>query len=250
MQFGKRKADAPAIVEGSGDYLRNFKDGEVTVRFIEETDDWITFREHYTKDRKSFPCTENSECPGCNDSDEDVRKASRKYATNIMLVKNEMVLPFRIPVSLAKRLFARSERNGGTITNRDYVVMKTGKGLDTEYDVEQEDKYTVDLDSLKAQAKDVQEILRITYEENAPVAEKITMERPKPKDEAEEPLPSKPEAQSDSAETSGDDIEIDEDTLYEMELTDLIDLAGKAGVEVPTDAKKSAVIRALIEASE
>ena len=249
MKFGQRKAEATSLDSSNeGNYLRNFKDGEVTVRFIEECDDWIVFREHYLN-KKSFPCTEDDSCPGCNSDDDDVRRASRKYATNIMLVSNKAVLPFRIPITLAKRAFSRAERNDGTITNRDYVVMKSGKGLDTEYDIEAEDKYTLDLDSLRKEAKDLQEILRIAYEENAPATDKVAAVKKKEEPEAEEKFPSKPEPQSASASDSGD-IEIDEDALYEMTLEQLVELANTAGITIEDGSKKSAVIRTLIQASE
>lgn len=247
MKFGQRKADAPAISDGTGNYLRNFKDGDTVIRFIDEPDEWIVFREHYTTDRRSFPCTEDRDtCPGCTSDIESVQRASRKYGTNVWLVKSDLVLPFRIPMSLAKRVFSRAERNDGTITNRDYVIMKSGKGMDTEYDLEAEDKYTVDLDALRAKALNVQEILAESYDEIWGDGKDSSLAK---KAKEEEPLPSKPEVKSASADDSGD-VEIDEDALYEMGLTDLVTLASKVGVSVPTDAKKSDVIRALISASE
>lgn len=250
MKFGQRKADAPAVSEGNGNYLRNFKDGDTVVRFIDEPDDWIVFREHYTTDRKSFPCTEDRDsCPGCTSDIESVQRASRKYATNVWLAKSDLVLPFRIPMSLAKRVFSRAERNDGTITNRDYVVMKSGKGMDTEYDIEADDKYAVDLDVLRSKSMNVQDILSESYDElwgdEKPSSSMV--QAAKKEEESEKDFPSKPE-QSESADS--DDIEIDEDALYEMDLDGLKDLADKVGVSVPTDAKKSDVIKALLSASE
>lgn len=258
MKFGQRKADAPEEVSSDGMYLRNFKDGEVAVRFLEECDEWIVFREHYTAERKSFPCTgDRDSCPGCTSDDDQVARSSRKYATNVWLPKNNMVLPFRIPITLAKRLFARAERNDGTITNRDYVVMRSGKGLEVEYDVEADDKYNVDLRPLLAQAKDIHEILAASYDEiwGEPKAEKTSaLAKPKAepkakveKDDAEEAFPSEPEVVSAAA---SDDLVIDEEALYDMGLPELVLLAEKEGLVLPNGSKKSDVIRALIAASE
>jgi len=151
----------------SGDfipYLRNFREGDNIVRFIEEIDDWIVFSEHYAGG-KSFPCTgDRKACPGCTSDDDGVSRASRKYATNLQLVANDKVIPFRVPMSLAKKLFNRAERNG-TITNRDYIVMRSGKGLETEYDLEQDEKRPADITSLKAQAHNIEDILASSYEE-------------------------------------------------------------------------------------
>lgn len=252
MKFGEKKKNAPDEPSGDGMYLRNFKDGEVVVRFLEPTDEWIVYREHYTADRKSFPCTgDRDSCPGCTSDDEQVARSSRKYATNLWLPKNDLVLPFRIPVSLAKRMVAREERSDDGITNRDYVVMRSGKGLDVEYDVEADDKYSVDLAPLLAQGKDIQEILEISYNEiwGEPKTSKLAQpkeEKPRRAPKEKEEFPSETESSADEDEN----LEIDEEALYDMGLDELLVLADKAGLVVKTDSKKSEVIRALIAASE
>ena len=148
MEFGQKKKD---IVE-AGDYLRNFPKGETLCRFLYEQDDWDGFREHYTNDNKSFPCTrDRNTCPGCIDPDDKVNRAGRKYATQVYLVKTQKVTAMRIPVSLSDRLAIRAERNGGTLLTRDFVVLKSGSGLDTEYDADSEEKYDLDLNALRAQ---------------------------------------------------------------------------------------------------
>lgn len=190
MRFGTKKSETTET-ESDGLYLRNFKDGDTIVRFLQETDDWIEFREHYTADKKSYPCTrERDTCPGCNADSEDERKAGRKYACNVHVVKGNFVAPFRIPISLAKKMFTRSERNEGTITNRDYVVIRSGKFLETEYDVESDDKYKVDLKALLADGADIEEILAKAFEENAPKGdedERPARRRSRDDDEDERP---------------------------------------------------------------
>jgi hypothetical protein len=253
MQFGQRRGDVTEI-ESDGRYLRNFKKGEVKVRFLEETQDWITFREHYLEG-KSFPCTQDKDtCPGCNHPDEDVQRASRKYATNIYLVEVEKTLPFRVPVSLAKSMDTRSDKNGGTILNRDYVVMRSGKGLDTEYDVDSDERYALDTKSLLKDGIDINELLEESY--NEVWGEKVVEEKPKAssrlgrgKAKAEEPVE---EPQTDfPSEADSDDIVIDEDALYEMSVPDLQDLAVKVGLSVDDDASKRDLIRLLLsEAAE
>lgn len=243
MKFGQRKADAPEEPSGDGMYLRAFKDGDTKVRFLQETDDWIVFREHYNKDRRAFPCTGDQSCPGCSSNDEDVQRSSRKYATHVQVLKGNYVAPFRIPISLARRMFARAERNDGVITDRDYVIMRSGKGLETDYDVDPDDKYEVNTKALLKEAPSIDLILERMYEDNAPGGAPVSKSSHK-EEEAEEPLPSKAEAQSDSA---GDSvIEIDEDELYEMSLSDLADLALKAGADVGSGDKKSDLIRKIL----
>lgn len=51
---------------------------------------------------------------------------------------------YKIPASLIERLIRRSDKNS-TITDRDYIIIKTGKALNTEYDVESGDRAQIDL---------------------------------------------------------------------------------------------------------
>jgi hypothetical protein len=247
VRFGQKKSEAPEEVDSDGMYLRGFKDGDLKVRFLQECDDWIVFREHYNKERRSFPCTGDKEtCPGCTSEDDEVSKSSRKYATNVHVVKANYVAPYRIPITLAKRMFARSERNEGTITNRDYIISRSGKGLETEYDVEADDKYEVNIKALLKDGQDIEEILERAFEDNAPGQPKKSSSLAREKAQEEEP-PSDPEPKSESAGDSGDDEVIDEDALFEMTISDLKALAAKAGIDVPSTAKKSSIIRLLLD---
>ncbi len=237
MQFGTKKSD---VVEVMGDgeflpYLRNFREGDNEVRFIEEVDDWIAFAEHYTTEGKSFPCTgDRTKCPGCTSEVEKVARASRKYATNVVLVQNNMVLPFRIPMSLAKKLFNRAERNG-TITNRDYIVMREGKGLDTEYDLEQGDKSEVNLAELRGKSHDIEGILKTSYEEVW--------------GSDDEPAQAASKEEKPPFDPSGD-VEIDETTLRAMSRTDLLALAASNSISVDEDGSKGEILDAILVAAE
>lgn len=235
MQFGKKKSEITENTLGDGEflpYLRNFREGDNEVRFIEEVEDWIGFSEHYTPEGKSFPCTgDRNACPGCTSENEKTSRASRKYATNVKLVENGMVLPFRIPMSLAKKLFNRAERNG-TITNRDYIVMREGKGLDTEYDLEQGDKSEVNLADLQEKAHDIEEILRSSYEEVWGV---IT---PKPQESEKAPF-----------EASGE-VEIEEGALRAMSRSDLLTLAADNAIVVDEDGSKGEILDTILAAAK
>jgi len=258
MRFGTKKSEAPEEFDNDGLYLRNFKDGEQKVRFLQECDDWIEFREHYTQDRRSFPCTRDKDtCPGCTSDDEDVVRSSRKYATNVHVVKGNYVAPYRIPISLAKRMFARAERNEGTITNRDYIVMRSGKGLETDYDVEADDKYEVNIKTLLKDGKDIEEILERSFEENAPGQptkatrfekegdEVVPRSARKPKEEPEE-FPSE-SVDVDVERDADGDLILDEDALIDMTIPELKGVAAKAKVDIPAGAKKSVIIRLLLD---
>ena len=312
MRFGTKKSEAPEV-SGDGLYLRNWKDGDTLVRFLEECDDWIEFREHYTADKKSYPCTnDRSTCPGCTADSDDERKSSRKYATNVLFVKGNYVAPVRIPITLAKKMFTRSERNNGTITNRDYIVIRSGQFLDTEYDVESDDSYKVNIKELLKDAVDIEDVLVAAFEENAPGHRKeepksrrshdddderpsrsrrrsrddeddderparrrsrdddddederpARARRSRDEDEDEKPARSsrrsrddedeEPEVAKEDFPSEADDesaVTIDEDELFDMTVADLKKLAAKADIDIPSGAKKSEIIRAILAAAE
>jgi hypothetical protein len=264
MKFGTKKSEA-AEFDSDGMYLRNFKDGDTKVRFLQEVDDWIEFREHYTADRRSYPCTlDKATCPGCTSDSDDERTAKRKYAANLLVVKGNFVAPFRIPASLAKKMETRSERNEGTVLTRDYVVIRSGKNLDTEYDVESDDTYKVDTAKLlREDGLDIEEVLARSFDENAPVdgrpkerakkddedekPKRRAKAEPEPEPEADEELPTDAEDQSESAVPS---VVIDEDELIDMAIGELRSLAKKAGVALDDGERKSGIIRKIVAASK
>jgi hypothetical protein len=248
MRFGTAKkniSDGPR----DADWLRNFKAGDTKVRFIEECDDWIVYREHFMEG-KSFPCTQDrNACPGCLSADEQVSRASRKYATSVLMPETGYVVPIKMPVTLVNRLVARAERNNGTITNRDYIIIKDGKGLETTYDVEQDDKYDVDTDALKRQAKDIESILTQSYIDAwGEMPDDVSTLKPKAKakpavKEEDEEIP------FDAASAKEASLEeISEEVVRKMRKEDLISLAERAGVTVETNADREEIVDQLLEA--
>src|SRR6478752_5758087 len=166
--FGQKASEADDTAY-TGNYLRNWKKGANKVRFLEEADDWTEFREHYTLEGKSFPCTrDKSSCPGCTHENERVQKASRKFGTNVFLPGSNVVLPFRMPVKVKESMDTRTQTNGGTILNRDYIIYRQGEGMDTSYDVDTDDKYEVDVPELLKQALNIEGILQEAFEQNSP----------------------------------------------------------------------------------
>lgn len=125
-------------------WIKGFKDGETRVRFLQPTDQWSTYAEHYNEDTKTgFPCTEDKEtCVGCTDESEKTRKRSRRYAVNALDEQGRLNV-YRLGTKLHRTLQGREQRLG-TIMDRDYTIVRSGKGLDTQYDVDPEKKYRLD----------------------------------------------------------------------------------------------------------
>lgn len=117
------------IPKGDGD-----KPGEITVRFLEEPDEWFNFKEHWDESlNKSYPCV-GDDCPGCRTEE---RLASR-YLANALDIETDKVIAIQMAKDLTNKLLRKYERFG-TITDRDYVLVREGQGLKTEYDCEYED---------------------------------------------------------------------------------------------------------------
>jgi hypothetical protein len=232
VKFGTKSKDVP-VYSGS-DYIRNLKKGETTLRFLQECEDWVMYREHYSLDGKSFPCTnDRATCPGCTDPNERVSRSSRKYAANVLIKPNDMHVVIKMPVTVVNKFEARSERNDGTITNRDYVIFKSGEGLDTEYDVENGDKYEVDKSPYKL--FDVEEMLVDAFES----ANGVSVDDQSPKVQAEDDIPpSKPQSQS-ASEDAEEEVVITEEQLRKMDLFELAQVFKQANLELPKDIESA-----------
>lgn len=245
VTFGTKKSEAP-VNNGSGVWLRNFQRGETVVRFLDEIEDWVVFKEHYNSDKHWFPCTGDNTCPGCTSDDEQQRRKSTKYATNVYLVKTGEVKPYKLPVTLANALERRAERNSGTITNRDYAVLKSGTGMETTYDVDQESKYELDLADLRKQSENIEEILRDRYEEviGEVAGGKSDSQEVKP---AKEEFPFK-EAAVESAAEEEPEVAISESKVRSMSITQLNELASDAKIDVSSAESKSEMADIIISA--
>jgi len=120
--------------------------GETRVRFLAEIPDWQEYWEHYDPTVNFFPCTgDKKTCPGCTSSIERTAKATKRYLAPVLDPHTGRVWGLKMATDLANRLSLRADRNNGTVTNRDYTLIRTGSGLETEYDVEQEEKVAIDL---------------------------------------------------------------------------------------------------------
>jgi len=230
MKFGTRSKDVP--VYSGNDYIRNLKKGETTIRFLQECEDWVMYREHYSMENRSFPCTnDRATCPGCTDPNERVSRSSRKYAANVLVRPSDMHVVIKMPITVVNLFQNRSERNDGTITNRDYVIFKSGDGLDTEYDVENGDKYEADTSDVKL--LDIETMLVDAFES----ANDVSVDDQSPKVKAEDDIPpSKPQSQSASKDAE-EEVVITEADLRKMDLFELSRVVSEAELAMPTNVK-------------
>ena len=181
MLFGKTSADFPEA--GANDdevWVRTFNKDSTFVRIapvkakaddgreLEGSEAWIKELEHY--DRlgfgRSFPCPvphgwAKDRCPGCSHDNEDVRKRSAKWFFNALDEKNYLRV-YKIGVKLLRKFKLREQRLG-TVSDRDYEVIRSGKEFnEIEYDLEGGEKSQRDFPET---LHDIAEILSRSFEE-------------------------------------------------------------------------------------
>ncbi len=261
MRFG---TPASETNDSSGEYLRALKAGDTKVRFFSEIPTWIGYYEHYTN-KQSFPCTgDRMTCPGCTHEDESVQKATRRWATIVLKVDTGEVVPMKLPTTIKKKCESRAARNDGSITTRDYTLVKEGQSLNTEYDVEQEEKYRLDM-SKYDDLPDIEDILKAMFEDvwgpgsaeeyaqsavpakAAPRRKRETVDDQIDRWKAEKAEKAAP---ADEGETGTDDVVVTEEQLHSMRLSELLALAEKEGIDTSKLEEKSEIIDAIVNAAE
>lgn len=183
---------------GSGYLSRVPADGAITVRFLTEPDEWVTYFEHYDSVRKFYPCTDD--CPGCTEGD----RPSARYLANVVDISETRVIPLVMPKSMAASVLKKYDKYA-TLLDRDYELSRSGTGLDTEYDVTPEPPTKMNLD--RFDSVDLMELL----EEQLEMADSA---KSSDDDEDEEPTPrarKKATASPKASEPEDDDEDIDED---------------------------------------
>lgn len=106
------------------------KNGDLNVRFLSEPDTWASYHEAWNPSGRggkgaSYPVPMGEEVP-------DDHRVSKRYLANALDIDNDRVVPVCISVTLMQAVVLRYEKHG-TITDRDYVLSKSGAGKDTKY---------------------------------------------------------------------------------------------------------------------
>lgn len=174
MKFGKsaKEAENEQSRGGfSGDFIRYLKDGDTTLRILQDPDDWTYWWEHFSPAGFSFPCPRGADdpvedCPhGCASDNEKISKVNRKIGFNVLASVNgqEYVNAFKVGPTVADKLKNRYARLD-TLTDRDYTITRYKTGADRwDFDVEGHTPSPVDL--ARYELKNIEEMLQQSYEE-------------------------------------------------------------------------------------
>lgn len=141
MRFGKSAAEAaeePGRGGSGADFIRYLKEGDTTLRILQDPDDWTYYWEHFSPAGFSFPCNNQEDCPGCTSDNEKMKKSNRRIGFNVLQSVNgqEYVNAFKIGPMVADKLENRFARFS-TLTDRDYTITKYKTKQDRwDFDVE------------------------------------------------------------------------------------------------------------------
>jgi hypothetical protein len=138
VQFGSPVGTVKELKEkvsaGGGPSMITFvpdeSKGTLTVRFLTEPEEWIGYREVYDPiKRRYWPVPPDDSMPGTPDPDVRV---SKRFLANAVDRATDRVIAIKLPASLVEQLIIRYDRFS-TILDRDYILGRSGSGLDTDY---------------------------------------------------------------------------------------------------------------------
>jgi hypothetical protein len=172
VRFGKSAAEAaeePSRGSG-GDFIKYLKDGDTTMRILQEPDEWVYWWEHFSPAGFSFPCPRGADepadvCPGCSSDNEKLKKVNRKIGFNVLQSFNgvEYVNAFKVGPTVADKLDNRYKRFG-TVTDRDYTITRYKTSGDR-YDFDVEGNQPAPVDLRKSEWKDLEAMLQQAWDD-------------------------------------------------------------------------------------
>ena len=195
-KFGQTAEEYAAKREAQGEefWMKKFREGSTRIRVLPlPTNRWYTYREHYADGVGHFPCTEDQNCVGCSSSSTKTRDRTRIYAFHALDDQGRVQI-FKIGVKLYEA-FQRREQRLNTLSDRDYVVTRTGKTMNnTTYDLDPSDKYEIEFPD---ELPDPEEINTANYQR---AMEMLA-------NDGEPPAPEEPEASERPAAATGGRIQ-------------------------------------------
>lgn len=167
MKFGVKAGEAGPrqAATGTGDFIRYFRDGETRLRFLEEMPEWTEVWMHWSPSKqRNYPCTDDFDtCPGHQSENERESKPAKKYIVNAL--SDGYINAWMLPGSLWDDLDRFKDKSGGSITDRDYTVVRKNGDQGVRYAVDREERDRIDLSKYDAKKRDIQKMLNDVFVE-------------------------------------------------------------------------------------
>lgn len=134
------------------------KEGSLTVRFLDEPEDFHGYYEHYVNGEYR-PCV-TDECEGCTSDDPDEQRRMFRYLANAYVVDDQKVMVLKLPKTLVEALMVYHEKYDGTLRDRDYDLRRTGSGQnDTKYFAAPDSPTKLKLSRFESKMLDLEEVV-------------------------------------------------------------------------------------------
>ena len=158
-RLGSAKAVKKSLKGGGQKGVKTIPtEDSLTVRFLDEPEDWHGYYEHWLKSGP-VPCT-TDECEGCESDNEEERRKQFRYLANAYVVDDQKVWALKMPKSLVESLMNFHTKYKGTLLDRDYELSRTGSGKnDTKYMAAPDDKHPMKLSRFDSKKFDLDELL-------------------------------------------------------------------------------------------
>jgi hypothetical protein len=147
-QKAKEQKEKRAANDGTP-WIKRFPKNETQFRFrpMVEIDDFVTYFEVYDQNiRRGWPLTPEQAETFVAEDGQDVK---RKPLLPVVALKEDKSWAWACPWAVIDYLTAHSELKG-TITDMDFICVKSGSGLDTEYNVVADERVARDLSKYDA----------------------------------------------------------------------------------------------------
>lgn len=131
-KLGSIKAVKQSLKSKGNANIRNVpKEDSITVRFLENPEDFYGYYEHFVNGTYQ-PCV-TDECDGCTSDNPEESKKMFRYLANAYVVDDQKVRLLKLPKSLVESLVEFYTKYK-TLLDRDYELKRTGSGQnDTRY---------------------------------------------------------------------------------------------------------------------
>jgi hypothetical protein len=257
---------------------------ERQIRILDEPENWEFYDRHWPDGGEKHACMGDG-CPSCAAGDQPY--------TDVVFMRVGLVDPdsgkitriylYEPPKTVVKDLMKHYKRRGGTLTDRDYVISRTGSGRnDTRYTVINEAPKKRDPEIKKAEKDDVdidvefqgmwdRHVIALnragdededdpaTTSDNAAMdlsddededEDDIDVEEDEDDDEEEEDDDDADEDEDDEDDDEDDDEEVSAEDVDDMDIDELKALAKDLGIKVPKGSKSPTYKKLIKEALE
>jgi hypothetical protein len=157
--MGSAKAVRDSLKGGSSANVKFIpSEDTITVRFLDEPEDFEGYYEHYVNGAYQ-PCA-TDECDGCDSDDPEEQRKQFRYLANVYVVDDQKVWAVKLTKTIVEQLMDFYKAYKGTIRDRDYDLGRTGSGKnDTRYRAVPGDREKIDLSRFDKKKHNLADIL-------------------------------------------------------------------------------------------